>query len=128
MRFNPTKFAAVVAAAKAKTTDKRWLAAIDNAAAGIVSGWWIVTELADCVAITTERGETYFASDDACQCRAFELGQPCKHRTLARLIEMYNEEPLPAPTKPSVPKITRSVERNNTGARVRVVRCDGWVI
>jgi hypothetical protein len=127
MNFNQAKFAAVVAQAKAGTNDRRWLAAIDRAAAGIASGWWIVTELADCVAVTTECGKTYFASDDACQCRAFELGQPCKHRSLARLIEMYNAQPEPE-MKPGSPRIIRSVERDRFGARHVVERCDGWMI
>jgi hypothetical protein len=90
MQLNPAQFATIAEIAKAKTTDRRWLSAIDKAVAGVVSGWWIVTELANCVAITTETGKTYF-SNGVCQCRAFELGQPCKHRALARLIDLYNE-------------------------------------
>jgi hypothetical protein len=90
MVINPARFNAVVETAKAKTTDRRWINAIDKAVAGVVSGWWLVTELRDCVAITTETGQTYFANG-VCQCRAYELGQPCKHRALARLIELYNE-------------------------------------
>jgi len=90
MTLDLARFNAVAKTAKTKTNDKRWRNAIDNAVAGVTSGWWIVTELATCVAITTERGETYFA-DGVCQCRAFELGQPCKHRSLYRLIQLYNE-------------------------------------
>src|SRR5262249_44639371 len=42
------------------------------------------------VAITTESGETYFANG-VCQCKAYALGTPCKHRAAVRIIEMYNE-------------------------------------
>jgi hypothetical protein len=90
MTINQAQFAAVAEIAKAKTADRRWLSAIDKAVAGVVSGWWIVTELANCVAITTETGKTYF-SNGVCQCEAYRQGQPCKHRALARLIDLYNE-------------------------------------
>jgi hypothetical protein len=91
MTLNQAQFAAVVEDAKAAAANSpRWLQAIDNAVAGVVSGWWIVTELAHSVAITTENGKTYFANG-ACQCEAFRRNQPCKHRALARLIEHYRE-------------------------------------
>jgi hypothetical protein len=86
--INIQKFNKVVADAKAKTNNKRWIAAIDKAVAGVESGWWIITELADCVVVTTETGKTYFANG-VCQCEAFKNGQPCKHRALARLAELY---------------------------------------
>jgi hypothetical protein len=88
MNINQAKFNEVAEAAKAKTNDKRWRAAIDKAVAGIVSGW-IVTELAHGIMVTTEAG-TYLANG-SCQCKAFAHGQPCKHRALARLIDLYNE-------------------------------------
>ncbi len=90
MTLDITKFNATVEAAKAKTNDKRWLAAIEKAQAGVVSGWWIVTELAHCYAITTEEGHTYFANGE-CQCEAYRRNQPCKHRALARMLEIYRE-------------------------------------
>src|SRR5262249_7490120 len=89
MKFNEVKLTRVANAAKAKTTNKRWLAAIDKAAAGLL-GNWIVTQLAHSVAITTETGQPYFANG-SCQCKAYALGTPCKHRAAARLIEIYNE-------------------------------------
>jgi len=90
MAINIEKFKAVAETAKAKINDKHWQNAIDKAVAGVVSGWWVITELADGVMVTTETGHTYHANG-SCQCRAFELGQPCKHRALARLIDLYNE-------------------------------------
>ena len=88
--INQSRFNEVAKLAKSRTNDRRWQNAIDSAVAGVVSGWWIVTELATCVAITTERGETYFANG-RCSCEAFRRGLPCKHRALARLIDRYNE-------------------------------------
>jgi hypothetical protein len=85
-----SKIKAAAEIAKSRTTDKRWLAAIDKAVAGVESGWWIVTELAHGIAVTTECGKTYFANG-ACQCKAFENGQACKHRALARLVEIAGE-------------------------------------
>jgi hypothetical protein len=58
-RFNRANLAAVVEIAKSKTSDRRWLNAIDRAAAALISNSWIVTELADSIAVTTESGQTY---------------------------------------------------------------------
>lgn len=93
MVLDITKFNAIVEdAKKAAAHSPRWIAAIDNAVAGLVSGWWIVTELHSSVAITTEQGKTYFANG-SCQCEAFRRNQPCKHIALARLIDRYNALP-----------------------------------
>jgi hypothetical protein len=88
MKINKIKQAAEIA--KSRTNDRRWLSAIDKAVAGVESGWWLVTELHDGIMVTTETGQTYHANG-SCQCRAFELGQPCKHRALARLVEIASE-------------------------------------
>src|SRR5262245_37015091 len=87
MQINKIKKAAQIG--KSRTNDKRWINAIDKAVAGVESGNWIITELVHGVAVTTENG-TYFANG-ACQCKAFKAGQPCKHRALARLIEISYE-------------------------------------
>jgi hypothetical protein len=76
MNINITKFNEVASAAKASINDKRWQNAIDKAVSGVTSDWWVIAELADSVAVTTETGQTYF-SNGVCQRRAFELGQPC---------------------------------------------------
>jgi hypothetical protein len=88
METNQIKQAAEIA--KSRTTDKRWIAAIDKAVAGIESGWWIVTELQTCLAITTECGATYFANGE-CQCEAFKHSTACKHRALYRLYAIAAE-------------------------------------
>jgi hypothetical protein len=95
MTLNQIKQAAEIA--KSRTSDKRWLAAIDKAVAGVESGWWVVTELQTCLAITTECGATYFANGE-CQCEAFKHSTACKHRALYRLyaIAAEIEETAPA--------------------------------
>ncbi|MGH9753272.1 MAG: hypothetical protein ACREA2_10855 [Blastocatellia bacterium] len=89
--MNITQIKQAAEVAKSRTTDKRWLAAINKAVAGVESGWWIVTELANCLAITTESGQTYFANG-VCQCEAYRRSQACKHRALYRLYQIANEE------------------------------------
>jgi SWIM zinc finger len=117
--------------AKARTNNKRWHAACDKAVAG--ASTWIITELHDCLAMTTESGQTYFVTESRCQCRAFELGQPCKHRCLVALRRLAETAPAPvaAPAR-RVPTITRSIQRriesDYTGQRYPVTYCDGWAI
>src|SRR5262245_41501244 len=86
MEINKIKKAAEIA--KSRTNDKRWIAAISKAVAGVESGW-IVTGLAHGICVTTENG-TYFANG-ICGCRAYASGQACKHRALARLVEIASE-------------------------------------
>jgi hypothetical protein len=134
--INTQKFNSIVEAAKAKTNDKRWQNAIDKALAGVVSGWWIITELHDGIMVTTEGGRTYRVNGH-CSCRAAELGQPCKHIALRRLLDLYNEaETAPAAepvatkgaTSARAPRIVRGVESDWRGNRYTVTRCDGWSI
>lgn len=132
MQINIQKFKAVASAAKARTSDKRWQSAIDRAVAGVESGWWIVTELHDCLAVTTESGATYFVTENRCQCRAFENNQPCKHRCYVALRRL--QETAPAPVPAPAPRVTRSTEREfnhktgKPGRRLQVVRIGGWTI
>jgi len=90
MEINIQKFNEVARDARARTNSKRWQAAIDKPVAGVTSGWWVITELSDSVAVTTKTGKTYFANG-VCQCEAFNNGQPCKHRSLYRLLTLYRE-------------------------------------
>src|SRR5262245_59678304 len=89
--INTEKFNQVVEAAKAKTTDPRWLRAIERAAAAILSGEMIVTTLAHCALITTANGT--YACNGVCCCEAARHGhKECRHRAAARLMDIYERE------------------------------------
>jgi hypothetical protein len=105
MQIQQIKKAAEIA--KSRTSDKRWTNAINAAVAGVESGWWIITELADCLAITTECGATYFANG-VCQCEAYKHSTACKHRALYRLYQIA-QETAPA-VSPTDEEITADVE------------------
>jgi hypothetical protein len=85
--------------AKTKTTDRRWLNAIDRAVEG--SATWIVTELHDCLLITSDSGETYRVNGH-CTCRAGVIGQPCKHLAYRRLREIAATETAPADERAAI--------------------------
>src|SRR5262245_60525668 len=86
MQIEKIKAAAEIA--KSRTSDRRWINAIDRAVEGF--GNWIITELATCLAITTESGKTYF-SKGVCQCEAYRRSTACKHRALYRLYAIAHE-------------------------------------
>lgn len=113
----------VVVDAKSKTNDARWRRAIDRAAAGLLAGELIVTTLSDGALVTSPNG-TYHVNGH-CECKAAQQGhRECYHRAAARLIELIEA----AQALITTPRIIRSVERDVTGARVKVVRVDGWAI
>jgi hypothetical protein len=121
------RFALIVAAAKSKTNDVKWLRAIDRASTGILSGELIVTTLAQGALVTSPNGS--YLANGSCGCKAFQNGhKECKHRAAARLVELYETAPEPKNIPRNIPRITRSIERDHTGARVKVVRCNGWMI
>ncbi len=128
MAINIQRFRQVAVEAKSRAAgNASRIKAIDKAADGILSGAWIVTEPAEGIAVTTESGKTYFANGH-CQCEAYRVGTPCKHRAAARLIELYNEAEAANPAASRAPRITRSIERDYAGARFAAVRCNDWVI
>jgi hypothetical protein len=129
MEINKIKKAAEIA--KSRTSDKRWLAAIDKAVAGVESGGWIITELQNCIVVTTEGGKTYRANEKHYHCESFFHDKPCKHRSLYRLLtlaESTETEADQAPASRPAPRIVRSVEQDFRGNRYKVVKCDGWAI
>jgi hypothetical protein len=117
--------------AKTKTTDSRWLNAINRAVEAVSTNAWIVTELHASLLITSDSGETYRVNG-TCDCRAGQLGQPCKHLALRRLMMRADEmetTPAEAPAPVRVPsRVTRSTEQNQNGHRLTVYRVDGWSI
>jgi hypothetical protein len=86
------KLETIVTAAKAKTTDRRWLRAIDKAAAKLTAGELIVTLLAQDALVTSENGS--YRVNGHCCCKAAQHGDPkCYHRAAVRLIEMMEAAP-----------------------------------
>src|SRR5262245_16684624 len=131
MEIEINKLMRVVETAKQKANgNSRWINAIDKAVEGL-TGTWIVTELADCLLITTESGETYRANG-VCQCKAYEFGQACKHRAAARLVEMMHKEEAPAASpSPSVSPMHEwtyqqrvKVENLTAGIKLRGESCE----
>jgi hypothetical protein len=90
--INTEKFNSIVEAAKAKTTDAKWLRAIERAAKAILSGEMIVTTLAHGALVTTANGT--YAANGHCNCEAARRGHTqCYHRAAARLIDIYETAP-----------------------------------
>lgn len=91
MTLDITKLTAIAENAKSKTSNPRWIAAIEKASTGILSGELIVTTLFDGALVTSENG-SYLANGN-CGCKAFQYGhKECKHRAAARLWERYETE------------------------------------
>lgn len=124
MQINSVKFNELVNEAKAKAAGQpAWVRAIEKAAEGLQGGW-IVTELADCLLITTESGETYRANS-VCQCRAYRYGKPCRHRAAAQLWKRYQERLVAAPQADAFTERERAPMVKRDGNAVIV---DGWAV
>ena len=88
----------MVADAKAKTSDKRWLSAIDRASEAILNGDLIVTTLANGALVTSPNG-SYFVNGH-CECKAAQRAhRECYYRAAARLVELMEMETLSVTTK-----------------------------
>src|SRR5262245_43899968 len=132
MEINKAKLERVVKTAKAKAAgNTRWLNAIDKAVDGLTGDAWIVTELVEGLLITTESGETYHANG-ACQCKAYQVGQACKHRAAARLVQMMNEEAAGAASLPGeeitrqeMQKMATDEQRRRIETITTAIRCGG---
>jgi predicted nucleic acid-binding Zn finger protein len=122
MEINKIKKAAEIA--KAKTTDKRWVAAIDKAVATLLNSKLIVTVLTDNSGVVTSENGSYTIRHGFCPCPA--RVNHCYHIAALRICNLADE--MPEPTKPQAPVITRCIERDYNGERVTVVRCNGWMI
>lgn len=71
---------------------QRWIRAIARAVAEVETNPFLTYnhDSHSLLIMSQNNGNTYTANG-SCQCRAFELGQPCKHRALNRLIAIYIE-------------------------------------
>jgi hypothetical protein len=124
MAINIQRGNEVVAAAKSRTRDKRWLRAVDRAVEGILSEELIVWTLRAGAMVTSPNGS--YMANGACGCKAFNNGhKECKRRVAARIWKLYETAPVAVSR---VPRIVRSVESDRTGQRYTVVRCNNWVI
>jgi hypothetical protein len=115
--------------AKAKASNSpRWLRAIERAATALQNGELCVTLLVGGALVTSPRG-SYFVNGH-CECEASRLGHAeCYHRAAVRLTEMLEtQKPDTVSGFPRAPRVVRSIERDYTGARYTVVRCNGWAI
>jgi hypothetical protein len=93
MTINKEKFERVVEEAKAKTSDPKWLRAIEKAAKAILSGEMIVTTLSHGALVTTANGT--YAANGHCNCQAARRGHTqCYHRAAARLMDIYETDAL----------------------------------
>jgi hypothetical protein len=72
-----------------KTSNLRWQMAITKAKVELEANPYMHHD-GHALLILSPSGEIYSANG-ACQCRAFNHGQPCWHRAAARLVERYNE-------------------------------------
>src|SRR5262245_36230871 len=89
--INETVFNQIVETAKAKTSDPKWLRAIEKAAAQILSGEIIVTTLQHGALVTTANGT--YAANGHCNCEAARFNHSqCYHRAAARLMDLYETE------------------------------------
>lgn len=67
----------------------RWETAIAKAKAQLESNPYMHFD-GRSLLILSPSGEIYTANG-ACQCKAYQSGQPCWHRAAARLVQRYNE-------------------------------------
>lgn len=90
------KLAEIAADAIAKlnpndATDKRWVKAITKALCEIERNPYLTWQAdSRSLLILSDSGRIYTANG-TCECKAFEAGQPCYHRALARLMLRYIE-------------------------------------
>jgi hypothetical protein len=89
MNIDQDRMQQVIQEAFNKTTSVRWQMAITKARAELESNPFMHYD-GHALLILSPSGEIYSANG-ACQCKAFNHGQPCWHRAAARLVERYTE-------------------------------------
>ena len=77
--------AQVVAAARTKAIDTRWLNALNKAYAELLLDRWQWNGTALMVASRTS-SRRYNATERTCECTAYAKGSPCWHRAAARIV------------------------------------------
>lgn len=90
MNINQSKLEQVAQEALARVAgNRRWQNAIEKAIAQLESNPYMHFD-GDALLMLSPSGEIYRANG-ACQCKAYESGQPCWHRAAARLVKRCNE-------------------------------------
>lgn len=79
----------VVATAKASAAGTKWVSRIERAAVELTTNPYIEVQ-GDHLLIASESGQVY-STNGVCQCRAFEVKQPCWHRAAKQLVVRYNQ-------------------------------------
>ena len=102
---NQNLFNQIVTEALAKVqNNSRWTRAINKAVEMLDSdqaNWMEYDADTNQLVIWSQGSNNIYSSNGVCQCKAFELGQPCYHRALARLIRLYTEALNLPPTTPA---------------------------
>lgn len=87
-------------------------------------------------AVTGSRGNAYTVRFvvanglklGSCDCPAGQRGQMCYHVAAGAAVNIGIQGMRQGAPAPVAPRIVRSVERDQSGARVAVARCDNWVV
>ncbi len=71
---------------------KRWMNAIAKAVVEIENNPYLTYDLKSHeLMMLSERTGTVYRANGVCQCKAYELGEPCYHRAASRLVTLYVE-------------------------------------
>jgi hypothetical protein len=91
LNIDTNKMSNIIQAAFDKAQgSKRWQTAIARAKEIIESNPYL--HLAgDTLLMLSDSGEIYEVTRGACPCKAFQQGQPCKHRATRQLLLRYSE-------------------------------------
>lgn len=98
-----TAKAAVRESKLASQTQERWIKAIDRAHEELLENPWYEFENGVLLLSSASSGEFYTVAKDGRHtgCKAAEIGYPCRHRSMRRLLELY----LQTVALPYIPKI-----------------------
>lgn len=76
----------------AQSNGKRWINAIAKAVVEIENNPFMTWQAdSHSLLILSETSGEIYQANGTCQCKAFNQGQPCRHRAAARLIQRYLE-------------------------------------
>lgn len=92
MNIDQTKLEQVTQEAFDKVSgNRRWEAAIVRAKQILESNPFVHLQADGTLLMLSDSDEIYEVSTGHCLCRAFQQGQPCKHRATRQLLLRYNE-------------------------------------